>query len=62
MTTWADEYVTMLEDAKTCEAVGPRVDRGVMRPVEVGTVAALFVEPNGCYVGVPGVDQRGELK
>ena len=30
--------------------------RGVMRPVEPRMVAALYVEPKGCYVGVPGVD------
>lgn len=33
-----------------------------MRPVEVRMVAALYVEPNGCYVGVPGVDPWDEAR
>lgn len=33
-----------------------------MRPVEVRTVAALYVEPKGCYVGVPGVDPWDEAR
>lgn len=34
-----------------------------MRPVEeLRTVAALYVEPNGCYVGVPGVDPWDEAR
>ena len=42
--------------------VGP-VERRVMRPVEcLRTVAALYVEPKGCYVGVPGVDPWDEAR
>jgi hypothetical protein len=33
-----------------------------MRPVECRTVAALYVEPKGCYVGVPGVDPWDEAR
>jgi len=34
-----------------------------MRPVEcLRTVAALYVEPKGCYVGVPGVDPWDEAR
>ncbi|NCZ71579.1 MAG: hypothetical protein EBY80_15735 [Actinobacteria bacterium] len=34
-----------------------------MRPVEgLRTVAALYVQPNGCYVGVPGVDPWDEAR
>lgn len=43
-------------------AVGSQVERGVMRPVECRTVAALYVEPKGCYVGVPGVDAWDEAR
>lgn len=45
----------LLEAETDCPAVGSPVDRRVMRPVESRTVAALYVEPKGCYVGVPGV-------
>ena len=75
----------MLNEATTADAVGPLLERGVMRPVacrwcghserdhdrqygcgadgcdcerfsaQPRTVAALYVEPKGCYVGVPGV-------
>ena len=42
--------------------VGP-VERRVMRPVEcLRTVAALYVEPKGCYVGAPGVDPWDEAR
>ena len=42
--------------------LGP-VERPVVRPVEcVRTVAALYVEPAGCYVGVPGVDPWDETR
>lgn len=47
--------MTMLEDATVQPAVGSPFDGRVMRPVECRTVAALYVEPKGCYVGVPGV-------
>jgi hypothetical protein len=43
-------------------AVGSQVERGVMRPVERQTVAALYVEPKGCYVGVPGVEPWDEAR
>lgn len=34
-----------------------------MRPVEcLRTVAALYVEPKGCYVGMPGVDPWDEAR
>ena len=33
-----------------------------MRPVEQRTVAALYVEPKGCYVGAPGVDPWDEAR
>jgi hypothetical protein len=39
-----------------------QVDVGVMRPVPARTVAALYVEPQGCYVGVPGVDPWDEAR
>lgn len=42
-------------DASHRPAVAGQVERSVMRPVECRTVAALYVEPKGCYVGVPGV-------
>lgn len=52
----------LLEDEMDCPAVGSPVDRRVMRPVECKTVAALYVEPKGCYVGVPGVDPWDEAR
>jgi len=52
----------LLEDETDCPAVGGPVDRRVMRPVECRTVAALYVEPKGCYVGVPGVDPWDETR
>lgn len=55
--------MTMLEDAQMQNAVGSLLERGVMRPVEcLRTVAALYVEPKGCYVGVPGVDAWDEAR
>jgi hypothetical protein len=40
-----------------------QVETGVMRPVEcLRTVAALYVEPKGCYVGAPGVDPWDEAR
>lgn len=53
----------LLEDETDCPAVGSPVDRRVMRPAEgLRTVAAIYVEPNGCYVGVPGVDPWDEAR
>ena len=52
----------MQEDAQALPAVGSLLDRRVMRPVECRTVAALYVEPNGFYVGVPGVDPWDEAR
>lgn len=47
---------TLFADAKVQAAGHGLLDRGVMRPVEpLRTVAALYVEPKGCYVGLPGV-------
>ncbi len=44
-------------------AVGARFDGCVMRPLgPLPTVAALYVEPQGCYVGVPGVDPWDEAR
>ena len=44
-------------------AVTGPVQRRVMRPVEpLRPVAALYVEPKGCYVGVPGVDPWDEAR
>ena len=55
--------MTMLEDAQMQTAVGSLLERGVMRPVEcLRTVAALYVEPKGCYVGAPGVDAWDEAR
>ena len=52
----------MQEEAQALPAVGSLLDRRVMRPVECRTVAALYVEPKGCYVGVPGVDPWDEAR
>lgn len=55
--------VTMLEDAPLLTAGHCPVDRPAMRPVEcLRTVAALYVEPKGCYVGVPGVEPWDEAR
>ena len=54
--------MTMLEDTTAQTAVGSLLERGVMRPVELRTVAALYVEPKGCYVGAPGVDPWDEAR
>jgi hypothetical protein len=44
-------------------AVCSPLDGGVVRQVErFRTVAALYVEPKGCYVGVPGVDPWDEAR
>ena len=52
----------MEDEATAGTAVGSPVDRGVMRLVEQRTVAALYVEPAGCYVGAPGVDPWDEAR
>jgi hypothetical protein len=49
-------------DAQPRPAVAGQVERAVMRPVECRTVAALYVQPKGCYVGVPGVDPWDEAR
>lgn len=55
--------MTMLTEATTADAGGSLLERAVMRPVEgLRTVAALYVEPKGCYVGVPGVDPWDEAR
>lgn len=46
---------TMTADEQLQPAGHGLLKRGVMRPVEPRMVAALYVEPKGCYVGVPGV-------
>ena len=53
---------TAMDDGTATPAVGHRLERPVMRPVEQRTVAALYVEPNGCYVGAPGVDPWDEAR
>ena len=51
------------EEATMPPALPGPVERPVVRPVEcVRTVAALYVEPKGCYVGVPGVDPWDEAR
>lgn len=55
--------MTMYEAPTESEAVVAPLERGVMRPVEcLRTVAALYVEPKGCYVGVPSVDPWDEAR
>lgn len=46
---------TMTADEQLQPAGHGLLKRGVMRPVEPRMVAALYVEPKGCYVGVQGV-------
>lgn len=51
------------DEATVAPAVGAPFERRVMRPVEcLRTVAALYVEPKGCYVGAPGVDPWDEAR
>lgn len=51
------------ENALMQPALVGQVEAGVMRPVEYQPmVAALYVEPKGCYVGVPGVDPWDEAR
>ena len=51
------------EEATPPTALAGPVERRVMRPVEcLRTVAALYVEPKGCYVGVPSVDLWDEAR
>ena len=47
----------MLEDTNTLNAGHCPNDRTVLR-----TVAALYVEPKGCYIGAPGVDPWDEAR
>lgn len=54
--------MTMLDEAADAPAVGARLDGRVMRLVPERVVAALYVEPNGCYVGVPSVDPWDEVR
>lgn len=50
------------EDAPAVPAVGIQLHRPVMRPAPERTVAALYVEPQGCYIGRPGVDAWDEAR
>ena len=43
-------------------AVAGHVERTVVRPAEGTMVAALYVEPKGCYVGVTSVDPWDEAR
>ena len=52
----------LFADAPELAAVRCPVDRPVVRPVACAMVAALYVEPNGVYVGVPGVDPWDEAR
>lgn len=52
----------LFADAPERPAVNCPVDRPVVRPVACAMVAALYVEPKGCYVGVPGVDPWDETR
>ena len=52
----------LFADAPERPAVRCPVDRPVVRPVACATVAALYVEPKGVYVGVPGVDPWDEAR
>ena len=50
-------------EAATVEPVGPLLERSVMRlGAPLQTVAALYVEPSGIYVGVPGVEPWDEAR
>lgn len=51
-----------LDTAEAAPAVGIPLDRHVMRPAPERAVAALYVEPQGCYVGMPGVDPWDEAR
>lgn len=52
----------LFADAPDLAAVRCPVDRPVVRPVACAAVAALYVEPKGCYVGVPGVESWDEAR
>jgi hypothetical protein len=53
----------LMEDTTALPAGHCPHDRRVMRPLApLETVAALYVEPRGCYVGVPGVDPWDEAR
>src|SRR5574343_151781 len=55
-----------MNDEMTAEVSSPAVGfplHGlVMRPAPERAVAALYVEPQGCYVGMPGVDPWDEAR
>src|SRR5574343_1244246 len=55
-----------MNDEMTAEVSSPAVGfplHGlVMRPAPERAVAALYVEPKGCYVGAPGVDPWDEAR
>ena len=54
-----------MQDFEAAEVgpVGPLLERSVMRPLApLEPVAALYVEPSGVYVGVPGVDPWDEAR
>ena len=55
-------HTTELPHAPEPPAVTGPVERPVVRPVACATVAALYVEPKGCYVGVPGVEVYDEAR
>ncbi len=50
----------MYEEATKADAVGPPLELRV--GPHRADVAALYVEPQGCYVGVPGVDPWDEAR
>jgi hypothetical protein len=53
----------LMEDTTALPAGHCLHDRRVMRHLApLGTVAALYVEPQGCYVGMPGVDPWDEAR
>ena len=53
----------LTDDTMTADPSGAcLLERSVMRVAEVRMVAALYVEPNGVYVGVPGVDPWDEAR
>ena len=54
--------MTQPEASQAAPAVGIPLYRLVMRPEAERTVAALYVEPQGCYVGAPGVDPWDEAR
>lgn len=51
-----------VDEAQEVMPLGIASTEGLCASVEVRTVAALYVEPKGCYVGVPGVDPWDEAR